>query len=560
MLSLLTMSEVLQSPSDLDAIAASAFALEPVPPHERKGILRDDAALLLDRLLVRVVRGRGALDLAVGESLAAMAVGDRVLRLGFSCLGDYARERMGISASTAEKMARLARALRERPLLRDALRAGLVTARKAEAILPVAHGDDEAPWVERARMETVRGLAAEVKAVCGAGPERDEPWECVALTASSEARSALDEAMALAGRLLGSTAPKWQRLEAICEEYLGAHPVDVAEPEPDDAAVALLDRTPSGAALEDVKRWLEEESERWSFLDAVEPVPVLEDSAPGPLVELMALDGRLRRLAGLRARWDEVLGHLALLLRQLGLWRDMKFASFGHYCTERLGISESAVRQRATLERRLHELPSLRAALRDGTVGYEKARIVAEVADESSVGDWIAKARRLPCIALAREAEAAADSQMCARDEVALRLPARVASLLDSALRAAQSVAARPLTPGEALEAIADHFIATWKPLLAERSTVQKRVLSRDRGHCQVPGCSRAALQVHHVQFRSHGGGDEPSNLVSLCAAHHLHAVHVGWVRVSGKAPNRLRWSFRAGGGGPEEAAAKVSG
>jgi hypothetical protein len=544
------MSEVLQVRSDLDALAAAAAELEPVPPHERGGILRDDAALLLDRLLVRVARGRGALDLTIGEALAAMAVGDRTLRLGFACLGDYARERLGISASTAEKMARLARALRERSLLRDALRAGLVSARKAEAILPVARGDDEAAWVERARRETVRALAAAVKEARDAEPEADEPWERVIFTARPESRSALDEAMALAGRLLGATAPKWQRLEAICEEYLGAHPEEPcgSSSEQEEDGYALLDRHPSERRLDTVKNWLEEESERWAFLDAVEPVPVLED-APGPLVDLVVLDGRLRRLAALRDRWDEVLGHLALLLRQLGLWRDMRFASFGHYCSERLGMSESAVRQRANLERRLHELPSLRAALRDGNISYEKARIVAEIADESSVGDWIAKARRLPCIALAREAEAAADSQMCARDELAFRMPARVASLLDAALRAAQRAAGRPLTPSEALEAIADHFIATWKPLLAERNTVQKRVLSRDRGCCQVPGCSRAAVQVHHVTFRSHGGGDEPENLVGLCAAHHLHAIHVGWVRVSGKAPARLRWSFRAGGG-----------
>jgi hypothetical protein len=51
------------------------------------------------------------------------------------------------------------------------------------------------------------------------------------------------------------------------------------------------------------------------------------------------------------------------------------------------------------------------------------------------------------------------------------------------------------------------------------------------------------------VQYRSHGGGDEPGNLVSLCAAHHLHAVHLGWLRVRGRAPDRLRWAFAEGGG-----------
>jgi len=547
------MSETLTlaADADLDALAASAFELEPVPPHERKGVLRDEAALLLDRLLVRVARGRGALDLAIGEALAPLSVGDRTLRLGFSCLGDYSRERLGLAGSTAEKLLRLVRALGDRPLLRDAVRAGLVSARKAETIVPVARGEDEARWVALARVETVRALAAAVKAEgCSeSGPVPDEAMERVVLAADPEVRAKLDEALALAGRQLGATVPRWQRLEALCEEYLGAHPDGLAEADSDDDRVSLLERAPTGTSLEEVKSWLEEETGRWAFLDEVAPVPLLDADEPGPLVDLTALDGRLRRLARLRERWDELVGHLALLLRQLGLWRDLQFASFGHYCAERLGLSENAVRQRASLERRLHELPALRAAMRDGRVTYEKARIVAAVADESDLDAWIEKAACLPCIALAREAEAADETQTCARGEVAFRVPVRVASLLESACRAAQRVAGRPLAPSECLLRIAEHFIATWKPLLAGRNTVQTRVLARDRGCCQVPGCSRAAVQVHHVTFRSHGGGDEPANLVGLCAAHHLHAVHVGWVRVFGKAPQRLRWSFRAGGG-----------
>ena len=46
----------------------------------------------------------------------------------------------------------------------------------------------------------------------------------------------------------------------------------------------------------------------------------------------------------------------------------------------------------------------------------------------------------------------------------------------------------------------------------------------------------------HHVVYRSHGGADDAANLVSLCAAHHLHGVHMGWIRVRGKAPDRLQW------------------
>ena len=39
---------------------------------------------------------------------------------------------------------------------------------------------------------------------------------------------------------------------------------------------------------------------------------------------------------------------------------------------------------------------------------------------------------------------------------------------------------------------------------------------------CAVPVCSsRANLQAHHIRYRSRGGGNQQSNLVPLCAAHH---------------------------------------
>jgi hypothetical protein len=227
----------------------------------------------------------------------------------------------------------------------------------------------------------------------------------------------------------------------------------------------------------------------------------------------------------------------------------MQFVSLEHYCTERLGVSVRAFTQRVALERRLYWLPELREAMRDGRVSYERARIVADRATEQTLDRWIERAIQLPCIALAREAEAAEEAQMCAGGAYAFRLPARVAQLLHEALQAAQRVAGRFLTPEEALQQVAAHFIATWAPQLKERNTVQRRVLDRDRDWCQVPGCSRAAHHVHHVLFRSHQGPTEEENLVGLCAAHHLHGIHAGHLRVTGRAPHRLRWSFPPGGG-----------
>src|SRR5437868_12592323 len=167
-------------PLDLDAIAAVAWTLEPPTSSERRGLLRGESAKLVEGLFTRCGRGRGALDIAIGEGLLALGTGDRVLRLGFSGIGDYARERLGIAASTAQKMARLARELRGRLLLRDAVWTGEVTVRQAETILPVARGEAEEVWVARARSgETVRRLKAAVKAATGSEHDEDEAWERV---------------------------------------------------------------------------------------------------------------------------------------------------------------------------------------------------------------------------------------------------------------------------------------------------------------------------------------------------------------------------------------------
>ena len=151
------------------ALVEAARALEVLSPSERRCVLRNEAGLLLDGLLARVARGRSAVDVALCEGLGALSVGDGALRLGFSGVGDYARERLGLAARTGQSLARLGRALAERPLLRAAVRSGEVSLRAAQAVLPVAAGADEAAWVERARSMTVRGLLAAVREAAEAG-------------------------------------------------------------------------------------------------------------------------------------------------------------------------------------------------------------------------------------------------------------------------------------------------------------------------------------------------------------------------------------------------------
>jgi 5-methylcytosine-specific restriction endonuclease McrA len=53
---------------------------------------------------------------------------------------------------------------------------------------------------------------------------------------------------------------------------------------------------------------------------------------------------------------------------------------------------------------------------------------------------------------------------------------------------------------------------------------IRLQVLRRDAWRCQECGIM-SNLEVHHIEFRSHSGGDSEENLITLCAACH-HEIH----------------------------------
>ena len=405
-------------------------------------------------------------------------------------------------------------------------------------MLPVARGEAEADWVARARKETVRALQAAVKDPSGRDPEEDEQWDRVCIDIPAAGRQRFDEAIALAGKALRANVPKWERLVVLCQECIGAHATPDGEGLSDPVPAVPVDDW-----MEPAKKWLEEQSARWAALMQVSPVAVWEP-IPDVHADAHGLHEQLRRLASQRDEWDPVFGHLAMLLQRTQAWRLLGFASFGHYCDERLGMSERAVQQRASLERRLYDLPSLRQAMCERRVSYEKARIIARYADAGSLDTWIERAGRMSCVALRAALQGEEEAQMCARGNVEIVVPRHIRGLLAMAFHAVRNAAGQWISPGECLVRIAEHFLEVWKAALEEPNTARKRVLERDLGLCQVWGCTRAAVHVHHIQFRSAGGSDDPTNLVSLCAAHHLQCVHNGWIRVRGKAPDGLYWEL----------------
>jgi hypothetical protein len=110
----------------------------------------------------------------------------------------------------------------------------------------------------------------------------------------------------------------------------------------------------------------------------------------------------------------------------------------------------------------------------------------------------------------------------------------------------------RSLEDWECVARMIDSFLHTWDTSDDTKWRRDHRIFVRDGWRCRVPGCSsRRNLQVHHVIYRSHGGGNEDDNLAVLCATHHLQGIHAGRLRCRGSCEGTLYWEFGGGHGGP---------
>ncbi|MGZ6125460.1 MAG: hypothetical protein ACXWLR_10910, partial [Myxococcales bacterium] len=320
----------------LEAVAKAADTLGSRIPRIRDPRLARTIARGLDALLCNITTGYNALELAIGDGLAALETGRRAMDLGYSNVGDYAREELGVNASTAAKKARLSRTLRDRPLVREALRRGEITPRKAEIIVPVAAGDQQTQWVMRAKTETVRALKKDVKA-----PPDPDDEELMSATAAipAEKQPVVQEGMRWGSLVLGQRSTKTQRVEAWGQEYYGAHAVPPEDAE-DDGMDEVQFRKKCDDEIESLKERLEQESRLWADLVAVDPLQSIEFSGDS---DTFRIDAELKGLVEMRNRWDEVFGHIAMLFKQHGAWEELEFVDFGQYCEERLGMARRTV-------------------------------------------------------------------------------------------------------------------------------------------------------------------------------------------------------------------------
>ncbi|MBM3462814.1 MAG: HNH endonuclease, partial [Armatimonadetes bacterium] len=125
---------------------------------------------------------------------------------------------------------------------------------------------------------------------------------------------------------------------------------------------------------------------------------------------------------------------------------------------------------------------------------------------------------------------------------IRFKLPGRVVTLWEAAWRAVSHLMGKYAGLDDVMEYLLDAYLQeNVRDALASIRT--HRLLDRRGWRCANPTCSRRDnLHGHHVKFRSHGGGDEETNIAYLCRSCHLRGVHEGWITVSGIAPDGLVW------------------
>jgi hypothetical protein len=468
-----------------------------------------------DGRLRELIRARAAVRPRLGALAEAVVQGRAYEKLGFRCLGDWSRERIGVGARAVGEWARVWRGLRDLPRLRGAVLAGEVSWTVARRIVGVATLETEEACLETVRGRTVRAVEAMIEAVRAVeetpgAPEPSDGEERVRVQIPCSARLATKWATAveLARRVSGEALSTWEAAEAIAAEAASALGAPEMEGDSgDERSPARSGPARSGSPEHGLRAvrwpWL-----RWagpSGAPAAEPVE--SDLAEAPPLEL---DRQFRQAIAFLQRVDFEIGRILRQILGRGLYRELGFESFEDYVAERLDLSPRTARRLVRLARAPEAVAT---AFREGRITL----LAAEAVLRGAPRDETVTLRKL---------------QEQVRPEVDFWAPSDVARLFLA------------MVAKMGLEGLLDHAIATWIAL----AQPGHEIFERDRWRCTAPACSaRRNLHRHHIVYRSHEGPDEAWNLTTLCAWHHQRGAHGTGLKVRGLAPDDLVFELPIG-------------
>nr|MDQ2647354.1 hypothetical protein [Myxococcota bacterium] len=351
--------------------------------------------LALDTELARRAGEAGRLRFEMGRGLDLLEQSGGHHVLGFSSIEAYALERCERSASWTQKARSLARRLEGLPALAEALISGSLSWSMAAVLATLASSDDADFWLAEASRRTVREMKALVLEKRGVA-EEGEPLEAEAeaelrtltLTVPREDAWCFEQAKLL-GRHLGERTNADFLLGLVAESTstLCSELPRTAIELPDDEAMS-----PQRAWEQELARMRAEAEDRCEshFRRNPEPRPRVE-----PLLwpkQPEAVDRQLRELSRESVGREVAFGRALEAFFAADGWRRLGYATAAQYARERLGTSLSSVKAKRRLVKRLGQLRFLADAVDRGELGYEAARLVAEVATGSTIEAWVTRA------------------------------------------------------------------------------------------------------------------------------------------------------------------------
>jgi hypothetical protein len=263
-------------------------------------------------------------------------------RLCFARLGDYARERVGLSARQLQDLARVHGALTGLPRLERALVTNELPWSKVRLIARVASAADEATWIERARRVPTRRIEHEVREHGRAGGSSDRedegPRTRVTVQCTPAVRAKWELTREIAERVAGGRLSAGAVLELVAAEAFSRFSVDERTRDQDDLTVAAQRRGAASGA----DAMAPSEGGRAPS----RPLPRSIAALAAGLAEADAfeLDRRLRAAVRLEQTLDAA---IAPLLRVVASreheWRDA-YRPLAAYAPDALGMSATKAR------------------------------------------------------------------------------------------------------------------------------------------------------------------------------------------------------------------------
>jgi hypothetical protein len=448
----------------------------------------NEAVAVADQVLRRLAVEEGRCRLLLGDVLEVFRKRRAHVDLGFVRLGDYTRERLGISGSEAETLARTASRLRGLPVVRHAFEHGDVGWTKARLLAAVATPPTQFEWlvlafdatareleneihVRKARetasdeAEIARSIEAEIHAMQEEDGDAvdDEPRVHFRMGCPGPVWVLFHRVVELARRMTGDEGPLWRAVEAITAEGMTGAPNPICEDDLECEVGRRLDSRFGGGGFRPMDYGPKEvpsvaPADAGAIARAAERLCLAADDfrcvtaelddilADGDVADPAELDARLREIARERQRIDARIGRLLSAMVGWKNYRRLGFSSLDRYVRDRLGISVRKAWALVALADYSEQFPELGECYREGEVSWVRALTLlplARVGEDLSLG-WLERARQVTVRRLGDDVGWALEAQALFGREARGTLPPLVGDVADPAESVQMRVDGRP--------------------------------------------------------------------------------------------------------------------